>query len=359
MFEITNLEFAKLVAESKNWTDLARRCCGERFNNGGMNHYKKILRQKVLVLGLDTSHFSKIGQWNIGRMRISWNKKSNAEVFVESRINVGHNIKDRLFKMGWKNECATCKNVHFVDQDGILLWQGKQLKLQIEHRNGVHSDNRIENLELICQLCHAQTSTYTGRNLTKVRGKPSPTREAVDDDELTKRVRECRSWTKICTYGDCKFHQLYANEFRRRATKLGLDVSHFEDRGRRIPDADYFVIDTNRSGENIKQRLFDLGWKNECAGCKNVCFVDIRGIPHWMGKETVLHIEHKNGVHSDNRLQNLELLCYACHSQTSTYTGKNTKKCIAKRKWVSDVDVTSVVDKDCGTRRVREKTADV
>jgi hypothetical protein len=43
--------------------------------------------------------------------------------------------------------------------------------LQLEHRNGISSDNRIENLELLCPICHSQTDTYAGRNSLAARAK--------------------------------------------------------------------------------------------------------------------------------------------------------------------------------------------
>jgi hypothetical protein len=50
-----------------------------------------------------------------------------------------------------------------------------------------------------------------------------------------------------------------------------------------------------------------------------------------------LQLEHKNGNHIDNRIENLELLCALCHSQTSTHGGKNTRHARAKRAWIEDV----------------------
>jgi 5-methylcytosine-specific restriction endonuclease McrA len=34
-------------------------------------------------------------------------------------------------------------------------------------------------------------------------------------------------------------------------------------------------------------------------------------------------LHHINGDRLDNRLENLQLLCPNCHSQTSTYSGRN------------------------------------
>jgi 5-methylcytosine-specific restriction endonuclease McrA len=38
------------------------------------------------------------------------------------------------------------------------------------------------------------------------------------------------------------------------------------------------------------------------------------------------HIDHINGVRDDHRLENLRMLCPNCHSQTSTYGGRDVKR---------------------------------
>jgi hypothetical protein len=69
-----------------------------------------------------------------------------------SRIN----LKARLIKEGLKeNRCEIC---------GIDEWLGKALNAHLHHRNGDGTDNRIENIQLLCPNCHSQTDTYGGRN---------------------------------------------------------------------------------------------------------------------------------------------------------------------------------------------------
>jgi hypothetical protein len=38
-----------------------------------------------------------------------------------------------------------------------------------------------------------------------------------------------------------------------------------------------------------------------------------------------LALHHRNGDGEDNRLENLELLCPNCHSQTDTFAGRNRR----------------------------------
>ena len=64
----------------------------------------------------------------------------------------------------------------------------------------------------------------------------------------------------------------------------------------------------------IKEKLIEY----KCSSCDND--------GNWNGNKLSLHIDHINGINNDNRIENLRFLCPNCHSQTSTYSGKNNKK---------------------------------
>jgi hypothetical protein len=67
-----------------------------------------------------------------------------------------HNLKRRLMEEGLKaNRCELC---------GISEWSSKPLNMALHHVNGDNRDNRLENLQILCPNCHAQTTNYGGRN---------------------------------------------------------------------------------------------------------------------------------------------------------------------------------------------------
>jgi 5-methylcytosine-specific restriction endonuclease McrA len=71
------------------------------------------------------------------------------------RTSRGH-LKQRLLAAGLKEErCEECR---------LTDWRGRAIGLQLHHRNGDGKDNRLENLQILCPNCHAQTDTWGGRN---------------------------------------------------------------------------------------------------------------------------------------------------------------------------------------------------
>jgi 5-methylcytosine-specific restriction endonuclease McrA len=85
-----------------------------------------------------------------------------------------------------------------------------------------------------------------------------------------------------------------------------------------IPFDDLLIADRKTSRSHIKRRLLNEGLlANRCYQC---------GLTDWMGKPLSLELHHRNGDGSDYRLDNLEMLCPNCHSQTPTWGGRNRKR---------------------------------
>ncbi|MEV3971043.1 HNH endonuclease signature motif containing protein [Streptomyces sp. NPDC050698] len=61
----------------------------------------------------------------------------------------------------------------------------------------------------------------------------------------------------------------------------------------------------------LRRALHETGMPAICAEC---------GVgPEWLGKPMTLEVDHINGDWSDDRLENLRLLCPNCHAVTSTW----------------------------------------
>lgn len=68
-------------------------------------------------------------------------------------------LKKRLIKEGiLLHQCSLCL---------LTQWNNQPIPIELDHINGKHEDNRLENLRILCPNCHAQTSTHAGKNVGK------------------------------------------------------------------------------------------------------------------------------------------------------------------------------------------------
>ncbi|GAA1248444.1 hypothetical protein GCM10009633_21770 [Janibacter melonis] len=112
-----------------------------------------VVRRAIAAAQLDTSHFT--GQaWNKG---LSQGPTRPLDAYLSNEHPISsYRLKNRLVRAGiftWR--CDSC---------GGTQWLGLPIPLELEHRDGDRQNNSLENLELLCPNCHAQTPTYRGRN---------------------------------------------------------------------------------------------------------------------------------------------------------------------------------------------------
>ena len=108
------------------------------------------IRQVLAKLGLSEAG----GNYSITKRRIQ-----------KLGIETTH-FKGQAWKKGNHNPVVSAKP--------ISEWLVKSIPLELDHINGDSTDNRIENLRVVCPNCHAQTETYRGKKLAKCRDETAP-----------------------------------------------------------------------------------------------------------------------------------------------------------------------------------------
>jgi 5-methylcytosine-specific restriction endonuclease McrA len=152
---LTTEEFTELIKSSSTYKDVLVKL-GLAIKSGG--NYKT-LKQRINKDNIDVHHIEQNKQKFKGILK----KLPIDEILVKNSNYSTGKLKQRILNCGLiKNQCSKC---------GLKdSWQGEHITLQLDHINGDHNDNRLENLRIMCPNCHSQTKTFGGRNNKKYIG---------------------------------------------------------------------------------------------------------------------------------------------------------------------------------------------
>lgn len=142
-------------------------------------------------------------------------------------------------------------------------------------------------------------------------------------ERLEEAINHSFTYCDVLRYLNIPLQGNNASTLKRKIKEYNLDISHFTLKGKRtkkdyIKAEHYLCENSNIQTNKLKNKLLFEGikeYKCECCGLEN-----------WLGKPIVLQLHHIDGNKNNNKLENLQLLCPNCHSQTDNYCGNANRE---------------------------------
>lgn len=124
--------------------------------------YRK-LNRFIVQNNVDVSHFENRKEQYVRTKSIFLSGKTlplETILVTNSMYQNNSALKKRLYKEGIKIPiCEKCGQNEW--------WNGEKISLILDHINGEHTDNRIENLRIVCPNCEATLPTHCRKNFER------------------------------------------------------------------------------------------------------------------------------------------------------------------------------------------------
>jgi Zn finger protein HypA/HybF involved in hydrogenase expression len=139
------------VVTSTSYREVIKKLC---LIPAGGNYVQ--VKAKIRELALDTSHFTG-ARWNVGKKYHTKIRPPLAELLIQNSTAQSFKLKKRLFEENIKTAVCELCGWAKMSEDG-------RIPVELDHINGVHTDNRLENLRILCPNCHSLQPTHRGKN---------------------------------------------------------------------------------------------------------------------------------------------------------------------------------------------------
>lgn len=139
---------------------------------------------------------------------------------------------------------------------------------------------------------------------------------------LTSVVKDSVSFTEVLRKLKRNNHGRTHQRIKKQIRGFNIDTTHFTGRrhwlnkpsGRRLSALEY-IESSYVNPPILRKKLIEDGLKK--ASCENC------GRVRWIGKPIPLELHHVDGDDTNHKLENLQVLCSNCHTQTENYGSKN------------------------------------
>ena len=139
-----------------------------------------------------------------------------------------------------------------------------------------------------------------------------------DIDKIRLLVPNCINFTEVLFKLNIPRQGNNSKTLKNILINNNIDFSHFTGRARKYNSKETNLEDYLNNSKPIKtaklkEKLIKEGIKeNKCELC---------GISEWNNKPIICQLHHIDGNSNNNKLENLQILCPNCHSQTDNFCG--------------------------------------
>lgn len=144
----------------------------------------RFLKDKLKEYNIDISHF------NQSKSRKGKVKKTLDQLLVKNSIINSSSLKQKIYEAGLKQrKCELCGQGE--------EWNGMKISLILDHKDGDHYNNELENLHIVCPNCNAGLDTHCGKNKKiKIEVKEKTNFQLLIEDRINKIKESNIDFTK-------------------------------------------------------------------------------------------------------------------------------------------------------------------